>query len=494
MHKVLIVDDEPLVRRLMRELFEDSGCELIEAANAAAGRAEAARTVPDVVLVDKNLPDGSGLDLIRALKADDPTLEIILITGYATLDSAIAAIEVGAFDYLVKPFPELQTVLLKVRSAADKTRLARLEAQHRHAQKMEALGRLAGGVAHDFNNMLSVMLACTHEALLDLKTNATGPHTEQALEDILVAVDSATRLTRQLLAFARRPVGRREALDVNGLITELRSMLVRVLGAEIELELALDPAIGAVMMARTHFEQLLTNLVVNARDAIDRRGTVTIATEVKDGQVVIAVRDTGGGMTPDVVARIFEPFFTTKAAGRGTGLGLAMVSAIVEEAGGTIRVDSQVGSGTTFRMTLPAVVREAVAPRANDASATLPRARGERVLIVEDDEQLRDVLARMFQRTGYRVAVARDGQDAMQRFAEANGQIDLLVTDVVMPKRSGDELAALLMRERPSLKTLYISGHMDHVEGGGEVLVKPFGERELAGAVRGLLRREPGAS
>ncbi len=497
--KVLIVDDEPVVRRLLREILDDADFELFEAGSVGEGRGLAAQCLPDVVLVDKNLPDGSGLELIRALKSDQPGLEAILITGYASIDSAIAAIAVGAFDYLVKPFPDLQTVLLKVRSAADKTRLARLEAQHRHAQKMEALGRLAGGVAHDFNNLLCIVMVCAGEALRDIKEGTIGPETTQALTDVLGSVDSATRLTRQLLAFSRRPSGKLELLDLNRVIEELRSMLSRVIGPEVELKLSLDPAVSVVRMSRTHLEQVLANLVVNARDAIDSHGTLTIGTAANAGEVVITVRDTGSGMVPDVAARIFEPFFTTKAVGRGTGLGLAMVRTIVEESGGNIAVESTPGVGTCFFIKLPATTASAGTSDPLEPRVTVPMSRGERVLIVEDDDCLRDVLTRVFQRTGYDVTAARDGDAALDCFASAGGAYDLLVTDMVMPRRSGGELAELLSRQRPALKTVFISGNAEHIDASDgqhnhPFLAKPFSEHELGTVVRQLLRTEIDAS
>ncbi|MDB4970766.1 MAG: signal transduction histidine kinase, nitrogen specific, NtrB [Myxococcales bacterium] len=492
MPKVLIVDDEPMVRRLLVEVLRDGDFEPFEADCVEAARAAFGRCLPDVVLVDKNLPDGSGLELIRELKANDPHVQAILITAYATLESAIEAIEVGAFDYVVKPFEHLPGLLLKVRNAADKSRLLRLEGQLRHMQKMEALGRLAGGVAHDFNNLLCVVLNCTTEALADVTAGETGPHTAEALDDILRAVDSATRLTRQLLAFSRRPAGKVELLDVNEVVREMRSMLSRLLGSDIELLLALDAGAGRVRMSRTHLEQVLANLVVNARDAIARRGTLTIETMALDEKLGLTVRDTGSGMPPEVSARIFEPFFTTKAVGQGTGLGLAMVRTIVDEAGGEISVESQLGIGTSFCISLPCV--DEVPLAASEPSAEpLPQSRGQRVLIVEDDDALREVLERMFLRAGYLVTTARDGEDALERFAARGGAFDLLITDMEMPHRSGSELAALLSREQPALKTVYISGHADHapIEAAGAlvtpVLAKPFGERELGVMIRRVL-------
>jgi signal transduction histidine kinase len=352
---VLIVDDEPVVRRLLEELLVGDGFRVVTAEDLADARGilERAETTFDVALIDKNLPDGSGLDLARDLKRAHPNTEIILMTGYASLESAIAAIEVGAFDYLVKPFPELQGLLLKVRNAAEQARLHRLEAQIIHAQKLEALGTLAGGVAHDFNNLLAIVSSCATEALRTITAGRVDGETTSALNDILDATRCATDLTRQLLAFSRQTAGPAEPVDVNDVIDQMLTLLRRVVGKRIRIHVECDRTAGAIRIPRSHLEQILVNLLVNARDAIDLRGEITIRTAMRGDSVELSVTDSGSGMPPEVVARIFEPFYTTKGVGRGTGMGLSVVARVVKQAHGRIDVESTVGRGTTFRITFP---------------------------------------------------------------------------------------------------------------------------------------------
>jgi len=485
--KVLIVDDEPMVRRLLREVLSGGEFEIVEAADVESAERAAALSSPEVALVDKNLPDGSGLDLIRSLKNSHPGLQAILITAYPSMESAIEATRVGAFDYLVKPFEQLHGLPLKVTNAAEKARLHRLEAQMRHAQKMEALGLLAGGVAHDFNNLLCVILNCGTETLDDVVAGTTNSGTVDALRDILHAVDNATRLTRQLLSFSRHTSAEADILPLDLVISETETLLRRVLGEELQLVLTLDAGLSHVKVARSHLEQVLINLVINARDAMPPNGIIRIETHSMPGSVSLTIADTGCGMAPEVSARIFEPFFTTKDS-RGTGLGLAMVRSIVLEAGGKIAVQSVVGQGTLFSIVLPRA--EAALAKPGRGPVTLPAGRGDSVLIVEDDEAVLEVVERMFARAGYRVTAARSAAEAILQFELLGGAVDLLVTDVVMPQLSGPDLSNRLRALQPSLKTVFLSGHVDTmleqhgVDGASQALVlKPFGEHELARVV-----------
>jgi len=485
--KILIVDDEPMMRRLLREVLSGPAFELFEAPDVASAEHLAAATLPDVALVDKNLPDGSGLDLIRTLKARYPGLQAILITAFPSMESAIEAVAVGAFDYLIKPFEQLHGLPLKVSNAAEKSRLHRLEAQMRHAQKMEALGLLAGGVAHDFNNLLCVILNCGTETLEDVIAGKTGPGTVSALRDILLAVDNATRLTRQLLSFSRHASADADILPLDLVISETEMLLRRVLGEELQLVLTLDAGLSHVKVARSHLEQVLINLVINARDAMPPNGIIRIETRTMPGSVSLTVTDTGCGMPAEVTARIFEPFFTTKDS-HGTGLGLAMVRSIILEAGGKIGVESVVGKGTVFSIVLPRTEAPLAHPRRSPA--TLPHGRGDSVLVVEDDEAVLQVVERMFARAGYRVTSARSAAEAILQFELLGGVVDLLVTDVVMPQLSGRELSDRLRLLQPSLKTVFLSGHVDTmlqlhgIDGANQALVlKPFSEHELARVV-----------
>ena len=367
-----------------------------------------------------------------------------------------------------------------------------LEEQLRQAQKMEAVGRLAGGVAHDFNNLLTVINGYT-EGLL--ASAAAGPiHDDLAV--IRDAGDRAAALTAQLLAFSRRSIIAPRPVNLTALVGRLARMFARILGEHITLVTELAPDLASVMADPGQLEQVLLNLVVNARDAMPAGGTLTISTgngAASDGggQVCLAVTDTGEGMTDEVRGRMFEPFFTTKPQGKGSGLGLATVYGIVERAGGTIAVVSEVGRGSRFAVTLPAV--DAVeAPPVSDGA---PHLRGaEVVLLVEDEPGVRRLIERGLTSHGYAVLAAADGEAALRLEADHRGPIDLLVTDVVMPGMTGRELADTVRARRPTTRVLYISGYTDDevvrhgvVAARDAFMQKPFTPLGLLTRVRALL-------
>ena len=347
-----------------------------------------------------------------------------------------------------------------------------LERKLREVQKMEALGQLAGGVAHDFNNLLCVMSACGQTLLEQIRE---GDPMRQDVEPILEAAERGAGLTRQLLAFGRRQLTQPKNLELNRVVSSLRGVLLRLIREDVELRLALSENLGLVHADQVQIEQILMNLVVNARDAMPQGGRVTISTEntafgrdsvppsgaLEGRYVVLSVSDTGIGMSREVQSRMFEPFFTTKEIGKGTGLGLASVYGIVQQSGGTIRVESEVGRGTTFRIYLPRAeaLASATSVAAAPSSGRSRPPRGTTVLVVEDDVPLRRVTGRILRHQGYNVLEAGDAEHAKKIFAAAADNIDLLLTDVVMPKMSGPELARELSAQRPSLRVLFVSGY-----------------------------------
>jgi PAS domain S-box-containing protein len=366
-----------------------------------------------------------------------------------------------------------------------------LEQRLHQSQKLEALGRLAGGIAHDFNNLLTAIGGFASFALRSLPADAP------ARADVLGIRDAAhrgARLTHQLLAFSRRQAVVPEVVDLSATIRESSAILRRLLGEDVRLEIR--TADGAtVLIDRGHFTQVLLNLVVNARDAMPEGGTLTIALETgrgAEGQVTLAVRDTGKGMDDATRAHLFEPFFTTKPAGRGTGLGLATVAGIVEQAGGTIDVDTAPGRGTSFRITFP---RAAGAPPAPEPAAPALRPASDHdatILVVEDDLDVLELVVRALGEAGYDVLPARDARAAAT--AAASGAVDLLLTDIVMPGVDGRTLAAQLRAERPGLRVLYMSGFTGHAlvqprsdEPDFTLLAKPFTPEALLDAVRSAL-------
>ena len=388
--------------------------------------------------------------------------------------------------------------------ARDVSERKQLEEQVRQSQKMEAIGQLAAGVAHDFNNLLCVISGYTELCQMRLT-----PHTPEwtMLGEIRTAGDRATALTRQLLAFSRQQVLAPKVLGLNGVVTDVRNMLQRLIGEDILLSTILTPDLHPVKVDPGQIGQVLMNMVVNARDAMPQGGRLTIETRNVErngsasevaGQpaVLLSVSDTGGGMSPEVRQRIFEPFFTTKGVGSGTGLGLAVVHGIVEQSGGEIEVETEAGKGTTFRIVLPAAVEHG--PDAVRSPAIAPGGGTETVLLVEDDDLVRQFTADALRPFGYQLLKASSGDEALRVAADHTGPIHLLLTDVVMPRMNGRQLAETLQSLYPELKVLFVSGYTDDavVRRGvhqSEVafLQKPVSPSLLAARVRELLDRSP---
>jgi signal transduction histidine kinase/ActR/RegA family two-component response regulator len=383
--------------------------------------------------------------------------------------------------------------------------LRRSEGQLRQAQKLEAIGRLAGGVAHDFNNLLTVIMG--HGSLLHQRLEPDDPNCRD-MEEILRAADRAAGLTRQLLAFSRQQVLEPKVLDLNAIVTELDRMLRRLIGEDIDLVTATADGLGHVKADPGQVEQVLMNLVVNARDAMAEGGKLTIETanvdldkgytqsriDLKPGRyVMLAVSDTGCGMSAETVSRIFEPFYTTKESGRGTGLGLSTVHGIVKQSDGHIEVYSELGQGTTFKVYLPRVegATEPIRPHAPVMNAP---GGGERILLVEDEAAIRRMVRKSLELRGYSVVEAIDGSEAISIVERGTQPLQLLITDVVMPLMSGPELAQRMATMRPDLRVLFVSGYTDRAlihqglrRPGTAFLQKPFTPDVLAQKVREIL-------
>jgi len=394
--------------------------------------------------------------------------------------------------------------------AADVGERKSLEQQLQQAQRMEAVGRLAGGVAHDFNNLLTVITGYGHMLLDDLAANADA---HKQVEEILRAVERASALTNQLLAFSRRQVAKPRIIDINDLVLNMDRLLRRVIGEDIELVTALDPSAGKIEADPVQIEQVLMNLVVNSRDAMPGGGKLIIETEsarldegyarvhmtVRAGEYVrLSVIDTGCGMDEDTKARIFEPFFTTKEQGKGTGLGLATVYGIVKQNEGDITVTSEPGRGTRFNIYLPQA--NGTVEESDDKRQETSVARGtETVLVVEDEEEVRRLVRAVLEPQGYKVLVAGWPEEAIELCREYQGQVELLLTDVVMPQMGGRELAQVTGWIRPDMKVLFMSGYTDDAmlgrslsEPGVDFLRKPFTPAELTRKIRQVLDRDDG--
>jgi two-component system cell cycle sensor histidine kinase/response regulator CckA len=386
--------------------------------------------------------------------------------------------------------------------ARDVTEQKALEEQFRQSQKMEAVGRLAGGVAHDFNNLLTVIHGFTQLVFDRLPAADEG---REALTEVIKAAERATNLTKQLLVFSRKQRLRPQTVDVNALLGDLLRLLRRLIGEDIEFGLTLHTAAAFAEVDPGQFEQAIINLVVNARDAMPLGGRLVIETSVADVERVknaeappgryvrISVCDSGVGMDDSIQARIFEPFFTTKGPGRGTGLGLAMVYGFVKQSGGFVDVRSTPGEGTAVDIHLPLAAPTLVAAGVGETEAVSAPTGSETILIVEDEAAVRSFARAVLESSGYTVLVAPDGEEGLARASAYEGRLDLLLTDVVMPKIGGRQLAETLRRARPDMKLLFMSGYTDQpvLSGSGGVngilLQKPFVALDLVRKVRRVL-------
>jgi PAS domain S-box-containing protein len=396
---------------------------------------------------------------------------------------------------------------LMVLNSRDVTEQKQLEAQLRQSQKMEAVGQLAGGVAHDFNNLLSVIIG--HSELLEMSL-PRGQQLSESVTEIGRAAERAAALTRQLLAISRQQVLEFKVLDLNAIVAAAEKMLRRLIGEDVQLTTSLQPDLGPVRADPGQIDQVLLNLAVNARDAMPKGGTLNFGTrnvepdpiygsahpELHPGRyVLMAVTDTGCGMTPETQARIFEPFFTTKSVGQGTGLGLSVVHGIVEQCGGYVEVFSVPERGTTFKIYLP-VSEEPASKTSERAHAKSPQGHGETVLLVEDETPVRNVTLLLLESLGYRVLEAASAEEALCLVETGPKKFELLMTDVIMPGRSGLELADVLCSRDPGLKVLFQSGYTGEamlrhgiVKPEMALLKKPFALDALAKKVREVLDR-----
>ena len=389
---------------------------------------------------------------------------------------------------------------MALRKLEGETERERLQNQLHQAQRLESLGQLAGGIAHDFNNLLAVIInyaafiASDLEEASDLDGEERWRSTREDVEQIRLAGARASHLTHQLLAFARREVVQPEVVDVNDIVADIEQLLRRTLGEHVELHSSLAPELHPVLIDPGQLEQILVNLAVNARDAMPGGGKLRIDTanididehysaprpELSPGpHVRLRVSDTGVGMSHETAARAFDPFFTTKPAGQGTGLGLATVYGIIQQAGGRSQIYSEPDIGTTITMLLPATEQ---APSPAEPAKDSPLRRGEEtILLVEDEDALREVTRRILTGAGYRVLVAENGPAALKLAAQHAGEIDLLLSDVIMPHMPGPQLAKALLAEQPSLRVLLMSGFAQpildsggHLEAGMALIEKPF--------------------
>ncbi len=561
---ILIIDDTPANLEVISNYLEGVGFEIVVAQDGTRGLEIAKRVRPDLILLDVLMPELDGFEVCRRLKAAASTRDIpvIFMTALAEMEDKITGFEVGGVDYITKPV-QMDEVLARVRThlalramqkqltdqnvrlqqeilmrqraeeglrqaqveleqrvvertaelaqanaslKAEINERQRWEAQYYQAQKMEAIGRLTGGVAHDFNNILTIILGNSE---LLLQRLAQGHSFRQEVEQIRQSAERAAALTRQLLAFSRQQILQPHVLDLNDIVVNLEKMLRRLIGEDIDLITILERQLGPVKADAGQIEQVIMNLVVNARDAMPGGGRLTIETtnvcldEIYSRQnvgvvagpyVMLAVSDTGIGMDAQTQARIFDPFFTTKPQGKGTGLGLATAHGIISQSGGHISVYSKPGQGTTFKIYLPQVDPGAQVVRSKHGSVR-PERGWETILLIEDEERVRGLIQQILTGEGYKVLKAKNSVDAHQVCVKHKGPIHLLLTDVIIPGgQNGVQLAKALTARYPEMKVLYISGYTDNMiahqgmlDPDVAFLPKPFTLSSLLGKVREVL-------
>jgi signal transduction histidine kinase len=433
------------------------------------------------------------------------------------LVGAVQALEEGDFVYPLEP--DAGDEASQVTAAFERMRLTlrnneeqkqALSEQLRHSQKMEAVGRLAGGVAHDFNNLLTVIKG--HSDLLELKLGSLSP-VQHSVVQVKKAADRATSLTRQLLAFSRMQVLQPQVLDLNAVIADVNKMMPVLLGEEIEYKFLPGERLAHIKADPSQIEQVLVNLAVNARDAMSQSGKLNVTTQnvvldekyarthppvIAGKYVLIVVADTGHGMDEKTKSRIFEPFFTTKELGKGTGLGLSTVYGIVKQSGGYIWVDSAVNQGTRFEIFLPQTTEKVSAAEQKETFRQMSRGVGT-VLLAEDEEAVRELACEFLSASGYTVIVAKDGIEALEMAEQHKKSIDVLVTDVVMPRMRGTELAMRLRRAHPNINVVYMSGYLEHNSDDSfltdaELLQKPFSRESLLQKLYALRARDAAQS
>jgi signal transduction histidine kinase len=521
--RVLIAEDNEFYRSMLEETLAEWGYEPLCAEDgAAAWKILQGKDAPRMAILDWIMPGLDGLEVcrqVRALGREEPTY-LILLTAQGGKENIVAALKGGADDYVCKPFDReelharlqvgLRIVGLQASLAA---RVHELEQALSGAQKMEAIGRLAGGVAHDFNNLLTVILGSSELMLRRKKLDRTD---QDLVRMVKQAGERGSGLTRQLLAFSRRQVRVPEILSLSQRVAGFESMLRRLIGEDINLVTKLDPAVHPVLADPGQVEQVIMNLVVNSRDAMPDGGMVTIETcnveldyaftakhpAVRPGSyALLSVSDTGCGMDEGTKKHLFEPFFTTKEVGKGTGLGLATVYGIVKHSDGHILVESEPGRGATFRIYLPRATStpEKAAPDPKGVRPSLANGT-ETVLLVEDEEAVRNLARTILQEHQYNVLEARDGAEAMQVSSQWPKPIDLMVTDVVMPRLGGHQLAERLVPIRPSMKVLFMSAYPGHtiahhgvLRPGTHFLQKPFTPDVFTRTIRDILDQPKGA-
>jgi len=514
--RALIADDSENDVVLLLHTLRKAGYETVykRVSTAPAMKSALQSQAWDIVISDYEMPNFGGFEALQLVKESGHDLPFILVSAVVSEEAAVTAMKAGAHDFIMKRRlarlapaidRELREAQTRVARKAAEAALRQSEEQLQQAQKLEAVGRLAAGVAHDFNNILTTITG--HGELLLRQLGADDPRRKHA-EQIEKAAYMAAVLTRQLLTFSRKQVIEPRVLNLSAVVLNIENMLRRIIGEDIEFRTLLDPAAGHIKADAGQIEQVIMNLAVNARDAMPAGGKLMLmianTTLGKNrpkhfhyldagDYVMITITDTGTGMSEEVKAHLFEPFFTTKPPGKGTGLGLATCFGIVKQNNGHISVQSELGKGTTFKIYFPQVqpAPEPARVRINTNGLT---GGSETVLFVEDESMVRELAVATLRMNGYTVVEAANGEEGLRAARQHEGKIDLVLTDVVMPVMGGKEMTDSLRNSHPDVKIIFSSGYAEDALGHHEVLrpgiaflQKPYLTTALARKVREVL-------
>ena len=510
--KILMIDDSPydralIQRRVQKEFQEADFVEVIRRSDLDEALTQ---TDFDLALTDYRLQWTDGLWLLRTIKTHMPTLPVIMVTDTGSEEIATEGMKAGLSDYVLKR--ELHRLPLAIKESLAKTRLLaerkQLEEQVRQAQKMESLGQLVSGIAHDFNNILAGILGYTDQSLA--KVDTTHPVYE-GLRHTRESTLRAAKMVRQLLAFSRHQMLEPSYIDANTVVANLLDFIKKVIGEHVEIVFTPATTLQTVFADTVQIEQVVMNLCINARDAMPDGGQLFITiqntsqdeaqkhTPVElqgDAYVQLTVRDTGTGMDEQTRQRIFEPFFTTKGVGKGTGLGLSTVHGIIGQHNGFIAVESALEKGTSFHVYLPSVDHAPAIVQQLPDNEPIAQQGTETILLVEDDQDLRELMQEVLQEYGYTVLSASNGEEGLHMFESANVSIELIISDMMTPKLGGKDLYKRLTESGATPKFLFMSGYLaDHLgqdfqlDTDTHFLQKPFDLDELARKVRVMLEK-----
>ena len=510
MMKILMIDDSPydraLIQRRVQKEFQD--VEFVEVIRRSDLDAALTQQHFDLALTDYRLQWTDGLWLLQTIKAYMPLLPVIMVTDTGSEEIATEGMKAGLSDYVLKR--ELHRLPLAIKESLEKTRLIaerkQLEEQVRQAQKMESLGQLVSGIAHDFNNILAGILGYTDQSLS--KVEATHPVYE-GLRRTRESTLRAAQMVRQLLAFSRHQVLEPSFVDINDVVANLLDFIKKVIDEHIEIVFTPATDIQTVFADTVQIEQVVLNLCINARDAMPNGGQLFITIqnaalnkaprqmqtpEQAGTYVEITVRDTGTGMDEQTRDRIFEPFFTTKEVGKGTGLGLSTVHGIIGQHKGFINVESTIGKGTSFSIYLPAVDHAPLTPQKEQEAEPTTQTGNETILLVEDDQDLRELMQDVLEEYGYTVISASNGEEALHLLETGDTSVELIVSDMMTPKLGGKDLYKKLEQSGSTTKFLFMSGYLAdhlgqdfHLDTDTHFLQKPFDLDELTRKVRMVL-------